>query len=126
VTLAAGCDAGSTVATNAPNSTINGGNLGGYLYADDGFNYWTVMNGYEFDSYNTHRLLQFGDIDREASANYNGWQAYVYAERGVSFQSAPKQQTWSGKDAVFIDPDGKQFHLALSQANPRVEFLLAA
>ena len=78
---------GSTVATNAPNSTINGGNLGGYLYADDGFNYWTVMNGYEFDSYNTHRLLQFGDIDREASANYNGWQAYVYAERGVSYES---------------------------------------
>lgn len=78
---------GTTARTNAPNDTINGGNLGAYLYADDSFNYYTLMSGFEFDGYNTHRLLAFDGIDRQASANYFGWQAYAYAERGVSYES---------------------------------------
>jgi fibronectin-binding autotransporter adhesin len=80
--------AGTDVNTNGPNQSVNGGNFGGYLYNDDGFNYWTLLGGFEFDGYATHRLLSFDDIQREANANYNGWQGYAYAERGFSFRSS--------------------------------------
>ncbi len=79
---------GTGANNRGPNDSINGGNFGGYLYTDDGFNYYTVAAGFEFDSYTTHRAIIFADIDREASANYDGWQAYTYLERGVSFESA--------------------------------------
>ena len=73
--------------TAAPNDSINGGNFGGYLYTDDGFNYYILAGGFEFDSYNTNRTLNFGDIDRLAKSSYFGWQGYTYLERGLSFES---------------------------------------
>jgi catechol 2,3-dioxygenase-like lactoylglutathione lyase family enzyme len=33
------------------------------------------------------------------------------ASRGVPFVAAPARQAWGGVEAVFLDPDGNQFHL---------------
>jgi outer membrane autotransporter protein len=65
---------------------INGGQIGGYLYSDDGCNYCTLLGGFQFDGYTTQRQLLFGDIDRIADASASGWQGFAYGERGVAFR----------------------------------------
>jgi outer membrane autotransporter protein len=65
--------------------SISGGQFGSYLRGDDGFNYYTVIGGFEFDGYRTRRSIAFGGINTAATANYSGWQGYAYGERGVTF-----------------------------------------
>lgn len=66
----------------------NGGQFGAYLRGDDGFNYYSVIGGMEFDSYRTQRALLFDGIHREAVGSYGGWQSYNYLERGVTLRGA--------------------------------------
>ena len=40
------------------------------------------------DGYNSHRLMQFGNINTTATANYGGWQSQAYLERGVTLQGS--------------------------------------
>ncbi len=77
---------GSTVQTSR-NQNINGGQFGGYLFSVDCSSYSIWLGGFEFDGYNTERQLAFGDINRLATANYDGWQAFGYWERGVTYGS---------------------------------------
>lgn len=81
---------GTSLRLDGPLQTgkINGGMLGGYLYNDDGFNYYTAITGLQFNGYNTQRLVQFDGINRTAAGSFSGWQGYAYLERGVSFRSA--------------------------------------
>jgi autotransporter-associated beta strand protein len=68
-------------------SSINGGDFGAYLMLDDGFSYYTLLGGFEFDGFATNRLLQFADVNRTATSDYFGWENYYYLERGFSFES---------------------------------------
>jgi outer membrane autotransporter protein len=54
---------------------------------DDGFSYYTLLGGFEFDGFATNRLLQFDDVNRTATSDYFGWENYYYLERGFSFES---------------------------------------
>ncbi len=65
--------------------TINGGMFGGYVYNDDGFNYYTAITGLQLSGYDTERFVQFDGINRTASGSFGGWQGYGYLERGVNF-----------------------------------------
>ncbi len=67
---------------------VNGGQLGAYLRGDDGLNYYILLGGMGADSYNSRRLMQFGNVDTTATANYGGWQSQVYLERGVTLQGS--------------------------------------
>ncbi|HEY2882999.1 MAG TPA: autotransporter domain-containing protein [Pirellulales bacterium] len=79
---------GTNVGTNfGPNSSINGGQFGGYAFVNDGFSYYTLLGGFEFDTLNTRRLMDFGDIDRIAQSNYNDWEGFAYLERGFCLES---------------------------------------
>jgi outer membrane autotransporter protein len=68
-------------------SSINGGDFGAYLMLDDGFSYYSLLGGFEFDGFATNRALQFDDVNRTATSNYFGWENYYYLERGFSFES---------------------------------------
>ncbi len=68
---------------------INGGMLGTYLYNDDGFNYYTLIGGMQYNGFNTRRLVLFDGIDRTAAGSFSGWQGYGYLERGVSLSHGP-------------------------------------
>jgi autotransporter-associated beta strand protein len=65
---------------------INGGTLGSYLYNDDGFNYYTLIGGLQFNGFETRRFVQFDGIDRVANGDSSGWIGYGYLERGVAFR----------------------------------------
>ncbi len=76
---------GSNVdATNDQNATLNGGQFGAYLFGDDGFNYYTLLGGVGFDDNTTNRTLTFMSPASANSSNTSDWQAFLYAERGVS------------------------------------------
>ena len=78
--------AGTNVATNVSRlSSINGGQVGTYFFVDDGFSYYSMLGGMEFDNFSTHRSIVFSDINRVASSDYTGWQSVLYLERGFSF-----------------------------------------
>jgi outer membrane autotransporter protein len=66
---------------------INGGMLGSYLYNDDGFNYYTVIGGLQFNGFDTQRLVQYDGINRTAAGNFSGWLGYSYLERGVTYRT---------------------------------------
>jgi len=66
---------------------IDGGTTGGYLYNDDGFNYYSLIGGLQFNGYDTQRFVQYDGIDRTASGNFSGWQGYSYLERGVTLRT---------------------------------------
>ena len=68
--------------------TVNGGAIGSYLYKDDGFNYYALISGFQFNGYTSRRFVQFDGIDRMASGSFSGWQGYGYLERGVQFTMA--------------------------------------
>ena len=68
-------------------SSINGGQFGGYFMLNDGFSYYTLLGGFAFDGFDTHRLMQFDDINRTADSDYTGWQSFWYIERGFTFQN---------------------------------------
>ena len=67
-------------------SSVNGGQVGGYFMADDGFSYYSVIGGFQFDRFSTHRGIDFTGDDEVASSDYTGWQTVWYAERGFSFR----------------------------------------
>ncbi len=69
------------------NQNINGGQFGGYMFSDNETSYSIWLGGFEFDGYNTERPLAFDDINRLATASYDGWQAFGYWERGVTYGS---------------------------------------
>ncbi|HZZ26377.1 MAG TPA: autotransporter domain-containing protein [Pirellulales bacterium] len=73
-------------AVNGQTANINGGQFGGYMFADDGFNYYTVLGGFEFDGDSTTRNLSIDTIVTQNTSNYGDWQSFLYAERGVSFE----------------------------------------
>ncbi len=66
----------------------NGGMLGAYLHKDDGFNYYSLIAGLQFNGYSERRLIDFDGIHRQASGAFSGWQSYGYFERGVAFRTA--------------------------------------
>jgi outer membrane autotransporter protein len=66
---------------------IDGGTFGSYLYNDDGFNYYSLIGGTQFNGYDTQRLVQYDGINRTADGSFGGWQGYGYLERGVSFRT---------------------------------------
>jgi uncharacterized protein with beta-barrel porin domain len=72
---------------NGPVQTdhANDGQFGTYFRRDDGFNYWLAAGSIGFDGYRSSRLINFAAINRTAAANYSGWQATSYLERGVRF-----------------------------------------
>lgn len=69
----------------AQSGLVNGGSFGSYLHNNDGFNYSTLLGGFQFNGYDTRRHVQFDGIDRLATASFSGWQGYSYFERGVAF-----------------------------------------
>ena len=106
-----GAYVGSGVDTpNGQSATMNGGQFGGYMFGDDGFNYYTVLGGFEFDGDTTTRRLGFGtgtdaltDIN---NSSYSDWQAFAYAERGMSFQSGQHViQPFVGLQYIFVRQD---------------------
>ncbi len=58
---------------------VNGGQMGAYLRGDDGLNYYILLGGMGADGYNSRRLMQFGNINTTATANYGGWQSQLYS-----------------------------------------------
>jgi outer membrane autotransporter protein len=101
---------GVTVA-NGQNATMNGGQFGGYLFGDDGFNYYTAIGGFEFDGDTTTRRVAFGTgtdaISDVASANLSDWQGFAYAERGMSFESCNHViQPFVGLQYIFVRQNG--------------------
>jgi outer membrane autotransporter protein len=66
--------------------SVNGGQTGAYLRGDDGFNYYVLLGGMGADGYNSRRLMQFGNVNTTATANYGGWQSQLYFERGITAQ----------------------------------------
>jgi autotransporter-associated beta strand protein len=66
---------------------INGGQFGAYIFTQHDNSYTTWLAGAEFDGYSTRRHLDFDGIDRFASADSDGWQAFGYWERGLSMES---------------------------------------
>jgi autotransporter-associated beta strand protein len=106
-----GAYVGSGVDTpNGQSATMNGGQFGAYMFGDDGFNYYTVLGGFEFDGDTTTRRLGFGtgtdaltDIN---NSSYSDWQSFVYAERGMSFQSGQHViQPFVGLQYIFVRQD---------------------
>jgi uncharacterized protein with beta-barrel porin domain len=84
-----GAYVGSNVeASNDQNATMNGGQFGAYVFGDDGFNYYTLLGGFEVDGNTTNRTVSFISPVSPNSANTSDWQSFLYAERGVSFEEA--------------------------------------
>ena len=86
---------------------INGGMLGTYLYNDDGFNYYTLIGGMQYNGFNTRRLVLFDGIDRTAAGSFSGWQGYGYLERGVSFRTAQATlQPFAALQYIYLRQNG--------------------
>jgi fibronectin-binding autotransporter adhesin len=90
--------------------TMNGGQLGAYLFGDDGFNYYTVLGGLEFDGNTTVRRLNFGEgtdaISDIADGKFADWQTFIYAERGMSFESCHRVfQPFIGLQYIYLRQD---------------------
>jgi len=81
---------GTQLSTTNPtqSGSIQGGQFGGYNFHDDGFNYYSLIGGLQFNGYSTRRAIDFNGIDRVADGAFSGWQSYGYLERGVKFQSS--------------------------------------
>jgi uncharacterized protein with beta-barrel porin domain len=66
----------------ADTGTIDGGQLGAYLYHDFDSVYFTGVAAYGYNSYSTYRQIAFGTIDRTAHAGYGGSNVSFYTEIG--------------------------------------------
>jgi autotransporter-associated beta strand protein len=97
-------------AINGQQATMNGGQFGAYMFGDDGFNYYTVLGGFEFDGDTTNRNLAFGTgtdaITDQNSSSYSDWQGFAYAERGMSFEGCNHVfQPFVGLQYIFVRQD---------------------
>ena len=74
-----------------PQQTVrtNDGQFGYYLRADDGETHLLWAQSFGFDDYDSSRYIQFGGINRTATANYDGWQNTQYAELGRKYAVWP-------------------------------------
>lgn len=64
---------------------IDGSQLGVFFTGTNGSDYYIVMGGAQLDYYDSARVVQMGNINRVARANYDGWQSFAYTERGWTF-----------------------------------------
>lgn len=72
------------VGTNVPqqSSRTDDYQFGSYLRADDGETHALLAYSVGFDDISTSRNIQFGNINRTARGNTDGWQNTVYTELG--------------------------------------------
>ncbi len=92
---------------NGQNGTMNGGQFGAYLFGNDGFNYYTVLGGVEFDDDATTRRFGFGTgtdaISDINSSTLSDWQTFAYLERGMSFESGNHVfQPFAGLQYIYV------------------------
>jgi uncharacterized protein with beta-barrel porin domain len=81
---------GTRLRLNSPNQTgrIDGGIFGSYFRNEGDLCYFSAINGFQFNSYDTQRSLQFHGVDREALGSSSGWQGFGYLEQGASFHGS--------------------------------------
>ena len=70
----------------AQTATANDFQFGSYLRGSDGLNYYLIAASVGFDNYAAARGIQFGDINRLARGDTDGWQASAWLERGLQLQ----------------------------------------
>lgn len=72
------------VGTNVPRQSLRTDDyqFGSYLRADDGVTHALLAYSAGFDNIRTYRTVQFGNINRTALGNTDGWQNTVYTELG--------------------------------------------
>lgn len=97
-----------TIAPFQVNRT-NDGQLGSYVRVDDGFNHFLAASSAGLDSHHSARVINFGNIDRTATASYDGWQSTVYSEVGRKFFSYPLDfEPFIGMQYTYLRQNGFQ------------------
>jgi len=72
----------TTLQSRSDWGAIDGGQFGVYLHGEYDSRYLTGIAGYGHNSFNVHRSIEFGDIDRTASSAYSGNNYSTYVELG--------------------------------------------
>ncbi len=72
----------TTLQSRSDWGAIDGGQFGVYLHREYDSRYLTGIAGYGHNSFNAHRSIEFGDIDRTASSAYSGNNYSTYVELG--------------------------------------------
>jgi outer membrane autotransporter protein len=72
----------TTLSDRSDWGSIDGGQVCAYLHRDVGSHYLTGIAAFGYNQYSTKRYIDFGDIDRTATANYHGGSYSAYFETG--------------------------------------------
>ena len=72
----------TTLQSRSDWGAIDGGQFGVYLHREYDNRYLTGIAGYGHNSFNAHRSIEFGDIDRTTSSAYSGNNYSTYVELG--------------------------------------------
>ncbi len=72
----------TTLQSRSDWGAIDGGQFGVYLHREYDSRYLTGIAGYGHNSFNAHRSIEFGDIDRTTSSAYSGNNYSTYVELG--------------------------------------------
>lgn len=83
------------------------GQFGAYLTGQDSAGYYLMLGGFQFDGYDSMRNIAAGAITETAAADYDGWQAFTYGERGWNFQTSDRTtfQPYAGLQYIHVSQD---------------------
>ena len=97
---------GNYIGTDANESTtVNGGTFGSYLVGRDGDQYYLLVGGFEFDSYDSRRQIAFANATAEGDTD--GWKGYSYLERGMTLGGRwLAVQPFGGLQYVYLRQNG--------------------
>jgi uncharacterized protein with beta-barrel porin domain len=81
---------GTGLETNAgtARNEINGGQIGTYITGRNDIHYYTIISGFQFDGYDSTRVINGGGLNLIAQGDYDGWQGFSYLERGFVLYSS--------------------------------------
>jgi outer membrane autotransporter protein len=97
----------TTLQSRSDWGAIDGGQFCVYLHRDIESNYLTAIGAYGHNRYDTRRYINFGSIDRLASANYEGnnYCAYLEAGRNV-FGHFANLQPFAALEYIGVQQNG--------------------
>ena len=102
------------IGTNANESNkLNGGTFGSYYPRRLDSGYIFAAGGFEFDSYESRRVIQFANLTADGKSD--GWKGYSYLGRATTFGSRRfALQPFGGLQYVYVRQNGGAANLAVS------------